>query len=70
MSVLNQESIFTSMLQDGPFAIGDEPPVLHPFSRETKEWARQLSGNPLIKTKYRAVRNQVFDFLEESPLMI
>ncbi len=63
MSVLNQESIFTSMLQDGPFAIGDDPPVHHPFSKETKEWARQLSGNPLIKTKYRAVRNQIFDFL-------
>ena len=63
MSVLNKESIFTSMLQDGPFAIGDDPPVQHPFSRETKEWARQLSGNPLIRTKYRAVRNQVFDFL-------
>lgn len=63
MSVLNQESIFTSMLQDGPFAIGDDPPVHHPFSKQTKEWARMMSGNPLIKTKYRAVRNQVFDFL-------
>lgn len=63
MSVLNQDSIFTSMLQDGPFAIGDQPPVHHPFSRETKEWVRQISGSPLIKTKYRAVRNQIFDFL-------
>jgi len=51
------------MLQDGPFAIGDEPPVYHPFSRETKDWVRQISGNPLNKTKYRAVRNQIFDFL-------
>lgn len=63
MSVLNQDSIFTSMLQDGPFAIGDHPPVSHPFSRETKEWVRGISTTPLLKTKYRAVRNQIFDFL-------
>ncbi|GAB4343006.1 MAG: hypothetical protein Kow0089_18480 [Desulfobulbaceae bacterium] len=63
MSVLNQESIFTSMLQDGPFAIGDEPPIRHPFSRQTKEWVRRIGSDPLIKTKYRAVRNQIFDFL-------
>lgn len=63
MSVLNQESIFTSMLQDGPFAISNLPPGHHPFSRETKEWVRQMSDNPLMRTKYRAVRNQIFDFL-------
>ena len=63
MSVLNEESIFTSMLQDGPFAIGDQPPLNHPFSTETKEWVMAVSANPLIKTKYRAVRNQIFDFL-------
>jgi len=63
MSVLNQNSIFTSMLQDGPFTIGDLPPVHHPFSRETKDWARKMSHNPLMRTKYRAVRNQIFDFL-------
>jgi len=63
VSVLNQDSIFTSMLQDGPFAIGDLPPVSHPFSRETREWVRQISATPLLKTKYRAVRNQIFDFL-------
>lgn len=63
MSVLNQESIFTSMLQDGPFAVDENPPVHHPFSREVKEWVRLVSDDPLIKTKYRAVRNQIFDFL-------
>lgn len=51
------------MLQDGPFAIGEHPPVHHPFSRETKDWVRRISGGPLNKTKYRAVRNQIFDFL-------
>ncbi|MDH3329934.1 MAG: hypothetical protein OEM01_11920 [Desulfobulbaceae bacterium] len=63
MSVLNQESIFTSMLQKGPFAISDKPPFNHPFSRETKLWVREITADPLIKTRYRAVRNQIFDFL-------
>ncbi|MHB1349144.1 MAG: hypothetical protein ACYCYR_04650 [Desulfobulbaceae bacterium] len=63
MSVLNQESIFTSMLQDGPFAVNDQPPVSHPFSRESKEWVRGIRDNQLLKTKYRAVRNQIFQFL-------
>lgn len=51
------------MLQDGPLATGDQPPVSHPFSRETREWVRTIAANPLLKTKYRAVRNQIFDFL-------
>lgn len=66
MGVLNQESIFTSMLQDGPFAVGDQPPIHHPFSREAKEWVRGMAGNQLLKTKYRAVRNQIFNFLDIS----
>ncbi|MDW7771991.1 MAG: hypothetical protein SCH71_03780 [Desulfobulbaceae bacterium] len=63
MSVLNQESIFTSMLQDGPFAVTEQPPIGHPFSRETKTWVREIVGDPLMKTKYRAVRNQIYNFL-------
>lgn len=63
MSVLDQESIFTSMLQNGPFAVTEQPPVNHPFSKGTKIWVRQIANDPLIKTKYRAVRNQIFDFL-------
>lgn len=51
------------MLQDGPFAVGDAPPLLHPFSRETKQWVRNIRENQLPKTKYRLVRNQVFDLL-------
>ncbi len=63
MSVLDQQSIFTSMLQEGPFAVGDKPPLSHPFSMETKEWVGSISSNPIIKTRYRAVRNQIFEFL-------
>lgn len=51
------------MLQDGPFAVLDTPPLAHPFSRETKAWVREIQANQLLKTKYRSVRNQIFDLL-------
>ncbi len=51
------------MLQDGPFAVGENPPFIHPFSQEAKEWCRGIRDDQLMKTKYRAVRNQIFDFL-------
>lgn len=63
MSILNKESIFTAMLQDGPFSVADNPPFMHPFSREAKNWVLKMEGDQLLKTKYRAVRNQIFDFL-------
>jgi hypothetical protein len=66
MNIINEKSIFTSMLQDGPFAIRDTPPFAHPFSEEAKEWSRAIKGNSLMRTKYRAVRNQLFDFLSVS----
>ena len=63
MTILDQRSIFTAMLQDGPFSVGELPPFVHPFSKEAKSWVRSLAGDQLLKTKYRAVRNQIFDFL-------
>lgn len=63
MSLLDQHSVFSAMLQDGPFAVLDTPPLAHPFSRETKAWVREIQGNQLLKTKYRSVRNQIFDLL-------
>jgi len=63
MSLLDQQSVFSAMLQDGPFAVEDDPPLAHPFSRETKAWVKKIHGNQLLKTKYRSVRNQIFDLL-------
>ncbi len=63
MPLLSKKSIYTAMLQDGPFAIGEEPPFHHPFSSSSKQWVAALQGDQLLKTKYRAVRNQIFDFL-------
>nr|WP_245590142.1 hypothetical protein [Desulfobulbus elongatus] len=52
------------MLQDGPFAVGDIPPLAHhSFSRKTKAWVKEIHGNQVLKTKYRSVRNQIFDLL-------
>ncbi|WP_310599703.1 hypothetical protein [Desulfobulbus sp.] len=64
MSLLDQHSVFAAMLQDGPFAIGDTLLLAHPFSHETKQWVQGIRGNLLLKTKYRLVRNQVFDLLD------
>jgi len=51
------------MLQNGPFAVKDTLPLTHPFSSEARKWAREITDDSLMKTKYRAVRNQIFDFL-------
>lgn len=63
MNILSHQSIFSTMLQDGPFAVNEATLLPHPFSKETKAWARDLNTNQLLKTKYRAVRNQLFDLL-------
>lgn len=63
MNILSRHSIFSTMLQDGPFAVNEAPLLTHPFSREAKAWARSIRSNQLLKTKYRAVRNQIFDLL-------
>jgi len=63
MSLLDQHSVFSAMLQDGPFAVSENPPLAHPFSRETKAWVRTIRNNQVLKTKYRSVRNQIFDLL-------
>ncbi len=66
MNLLNQKSIFTSMLQNGPFTVGEEPPFHHPFSHQARQWVRALQSDQLLKTKFRAVRGQIFDFLDIS----
>jgi hypothetical protein len=63
MDLLGKNSIFSSMLQDGPFKVTREPPLDHPFSKQAKQWVHLLQNDPLKKTRYRAVRNQIFDFL-------
>lgn len=67
MSILDYHSVFSAMLQGGPFSISSTPPLAaHPFSRTTKAWAAALKHDQLMKTKYRLVRNQIFDLLDIS----
>lgn len=64
MSILDHRSIFTTMLQNGPFSIDDQVLFPRTFSKETKIWIKSaINGNPVLKTKYRAVRNQILELL-------
>jgi hypothetical protein len=66
MSVLTQDSVFTSLQQHGPLATTDSVQLNSPFSRQAREWLRVLRENRLNVTKYRALRSQVFEFLNIS----
>ncbi|RPH37368.1 MAG: hypothetical protein EHM86_11100, partial [Desulfobulbaceae bacterium] len=66
MSVINHDSVFTSLRQNGPLATTDSVELNTPFSRRTKDWLRILRANRLNITKYRALRSQVFEFLNIS----
>ena len=52
------------MKQSDLFATGFLVPFTHPFSREAREWVRQYCGDQINVTKYRAIRNQIFEFLD------
>lgn len=63
MKIIGKESIFSSLKQDGPFSCKENVPSAKPFSRDTKAWVRRYCREQLDVTKYRSVRNQIFDFL-------
>ena len=64
MSVVDNKSIFIAMKQDGPFAVRDQIVFDHPFSRQNRVWAKHFRQDRQLATKYRAVRNQMFDLLQ------
>ena len=75
MSVVDENSIFIAMKQDGPFAVRDDISFDHPNSQQTRAWAKDFCHDRLAVTRYRAVRGQVFDLLqirrfEEIPVLI
>ncbi|MFT6925811.1 MAG: hypothetical protein ACJAZP_001403 [Psychromonas sp.] len=63
MSVLSSNSVFTSLLQDGPFAVSNDVFNLSHFSVETREWVKSLQQHSTNRAKYRALRSQLFEFL-------
>ncbi|MDD5394400.1 MAG: hypothetical protein PHE17_15400 [Thiothrix sp.] len=64
MSVVDEKSIFIAMKQDGPFAIHRQPSISHPFSRQNRIWVKAFRQDRQMATKYRAVRDQLFDLLQ------
>ena len=63
MSVISEDSIFTSLLQSGPLAVEETIELGSPFSPHTRQWVKTLCQQKINVTKYRALRSQVFEFL-------
>ena len=56
-------TIYSLLEQTGPFASADTPPGFTVFSNESRQRAKCLRDQELV-TKYRATRNQIFEFLD------
>lgn len=63
MSLSLTNSKFPILCQQGPFATRSTPPSTSLFSHGTREFLRDLREKELL-TKYRVIRNQIFDFLD------
>lgn len=63
MSVISENSVFTSLLQTGPLAVEDNIYIGSPFSKETRMWVKNLGQDKVNTTKYRALRSQIFEIL-------
>ncbi|MFT6987107.1 MAG: hypothetical protein ACJAT7_002960 [Psychromonas sp.] len=63
MSVLSSNSVFTSLQQEGPLAVTDDPFIAGRFSTATRQWVKVLQQDANNITKYRALRSQLFEFL-------
>lgn len=64
MSVISEDSVFTSLQQNGPLAVEDSVCITKPFSPHSRKWAKNLCRERINTTKYRALRSQIFEFLE------
>ncbi len=66
MSVIDKNSVFTSLLQNGPLAVEPSVNLAKPFAARTRKWVKRLSAEPNTVAKYRALRGQIFEFLDIS----
>ena len=64
MTVLSPNSVFTSLQQSGPFAVTENALSAGSFSQQTRQWIKFLQKDTNNITKYRALRSQMFEFLE------
>ncbi|MCG6930064.1 MAG: hypothetical protein LJE64_05860 [Desulfofustis sp.] len=63
MSVLDDNSVYTSLNQRGPLAVRDSVSLDRLCCRQNKEWIAELRRSELTVTKFRALRRQIFEFL-------
>lgn len=63
MVISSDNSVFTSLQQDGPLAVSDSVFICQPYSQRTKKWVKNLRSRKVNVTKYRALRSQIFEFL-------
>ncbi len=66
MSVVGEHSIFLAMKQNGPFRIDNDIDIGRLCSLQSRQWVQQYFREPVTRTKYRAVREHVFDLLQVS----
>ncbi|MEN8142587.1 MAG: hypothetical protein ABFQ82_03195 [Thermodesulfobacteriota bacterium] len=62
-----KDNMFALLRQDGPFATKDMPPRTNIFSAETRSRIKCLREKGIV-TKYRVLRNHIFDFLNVSSI--
>lgn len=62
MNRSNRDNMFLLLDQEGPFRIPANPLPGSPFAGESREMSRRL-GRGELTTKYRIIRNQIFEFL-------
>ncbi|MDR3089152.1 MAG: hypothetical protein LBU39_04970 [Desulfobulbaceae bacterium] len=63
MSLDSEYSVFASLRQAGPLAVGSETRLDAPFSAENRLWVKNLGKSDYTVAKYRALRRQIFDIL-------
>lgn len=62
MEPIDMDQDFAILSQKGPFATLNDPPQVKTFSDASRIWTRNLLRNRMA-TRYRAIRNQIFDIL-------
>ena len=63
MTAIRKDNLFSMLRQDGPFAITDRPPNGAFFSGANRPLTAMFKEAGAL-TKYRVIRNQIFEFLD------
>ncbi|QEP44830.1 hypothetical protein D5085_17835 [Ectothiorhodospiraceae bacterium BW-2] len=64
MSIVGDNSIFTAMKQNGPFAVTNELNFGRIVTLHSRAWVKRFCHEPVTVTKYRSVRAHIFDLLQ------